>query len=124
LLILAVPLFDTAYVMTLRAASGRNPFLGSPDHLAVRLRCAGWPAGRIAMAACAATLVSSTAGILLLFLPPALAPWPPALVLAGLLAAGVVLARVDVSRPAPPPIPRIHDGGAPAPVAPGPDVRP
>jgi UDP-GlcNAc:undecaprenyl-phosphate GlcNAc-1-phosphate transferase len=40
LVILAVPLFDTLYVMTLRALHGRNPFKGSPDHFPLRLaRC-------------------------------------------------------------------------------------
>ncbi len=110
LLILAVPLFDTAYVMTLRLARGRNPFLGSPDHLAVRLRRLGWPASRIAGAACAATLACSTAGILLLFLPARLAPWPVLAVGAGLMAAGAALARVDVERTLPTSPPRIHDG--------------
>jgi len=43
LLILAVPIFDTLYVMTLRAASGRSPFAGSPDHFALRLRRLGLP---------------------------------------------------------------------------------
>jgi UDP-GlcNAc:undecaprenyl-phosphate/decaprenyl-phosphate GlcNAc-1-phosphate transferase len=37
LLILAVPLFDTLYVMTLRVLRGRNPFRGSPDHFPLRL---------------------------------------------------------------------------------------
>ena len=40
LLILAVPLFDTLYVMTLRVLHGHNPFRGSPDHFPLRLaRC-------------------------------------------------------------------------------------
>ncbi|MFQ5702140.1 MAG: glycosyltransferase family 4 protein [Acidobacteriota bacterium] len=41
LLILAVPIFDTLYVMTLRVARGRNPFRGSPDHFALRLEKLG-----------------------------------------------------------------------------------
>jgi UDP-GlcNAc:undecaprenyl-phosphate GlcNAc-1-phosphate transferase len=41
LLILAIPVFDTVYVMTLRAARGKNPFRGSPDHFALRLRRTG-----------------------------------------------------------------------------------
>jgi len=38
LLVLAVPLFDMSYVMILRLLHGRNPFLGSPDHFALRLK--------------------------------------------------------------------------------------
>ena len=41
LLILAVPIFDTGYVVLLRMSKGLNPLRGSPDHLALRLRRAG-----------------------------------------------------------------------------------
>jgi UDP-GlcNAc:undecaprenyl-phosphate GlcNAc-1-phosphate transferase len=43
LLILGIPIFDTAYVMILRVLRGRSPFKGSPDHFALRLRAAGLP---------------------------------------------------------------------------------
>jgi len=97
LLILAVPLFDTAYVMLLRALHGRSPFLGSPDHLAVRLRRLGWSPQRIALAACLTTAGTSAAGISLLFLPARLAFWPVLLVVGALGFVGVALARVDVT---------------------------
>ena len=100
LLILAVPIFDTAYVMTIRLARGRNPFLGSPDHLAVRLRRLGWSAESIALAAYGLTVLTSAAAMLLLFLPAHLAPWPVIGVAGLLLAIGIALARVDVRRPA------------------------
>jgi UDP-GlcNAc:undecaprenyl-phosphate GlcNAc-1-phosphate transferase len=109
-LILAIPLFDTGYVMALRMLRGSNPFLGSPDHLAVRLRRAGWPDGRIAAAACLATIVSSAAGVALLFLPARLAPWPVFGVLGGLTAAGVALARKpSARRQAPSDLPVLRD---------------
>ncbi len=38
LLIPAIPLFDLAYVFLLRLLRGKSPFLGSPDHFALRLR--------------------------------------------------------------------------------------
>ncbi len=38
LLILAVPIFDTAYVMILRMINKKSPFFGSPDHFALRLK--------------------------------------------------------------------------------------
>ncbi|MFQ5719566.1 MAG: MraY family glycosyltransferase [Acidobacteriota bacterium] len=96
-LILAVPLFDTAYVVTLRLLHGRNPFLGSPDHLAVRLRRLGWNASSIAVGAVALTVFSSAAGLLLMFLPPSLAPWLVSGVVLVFVVIGVVLARVDVT---------------------------
>lgn len=36
--ILAIPLFDLLYVMVLRLLKGKSPFLGSPDHFALRLK--------------------------------------------------------------------------------------
>ncbi len=42
LFILAVPLFDTAFVAVIRALQGKNPFKGSPDHAALRLRQKGF----------------------------------------------------------------------------------
>jgi len=38
LVVLGIPLFDLAYVILLRIVKGRTPFLGSPDHFALRLR--------------------------------------------------------------------------------------
>ena len=38
LFILAVPLFDTAFVAIIRFLQGKNPLKGSPDHAALRLR--------------------------------------------------------------------------------------
>ena len=42
LFILAVPLFDTAFVSFARLLKGKNPLLGSDDHAALRLQAAGW----------------------------------------------------------------------------------
>lgn len=38
ILILAIPLFDTVYVIFLRLLKRKNPFFGSPDHFSLRLR--------------------------------------------------------------------------------------
>lgn len=38
ILVLGVPLFDLFYVMLLRLLHGRSPFIGSPDHFALRLQ--------------------------------------------------------------------------------------
>lgn len=38
LFVVGVPLFDLAYVIVLRLGKGKSPFLGSPDHIALRLR--------------------------------------------------------------------------------------
>jgi len=36
--ILAIPVFDLVFVMILRVLKGKSPFLGSPDHFALRLK--------------------------------------------------------------------------------------
>jgi UDP-GlcNAc:undecaprenyl-phosphate GlcNAc-1-phosphate transferase len=41
-LILGVPLFDTVFVMIVRRTKGIPVMRGSPDHLALRIRRAGW----------------------------------------------------------------------------------
>ena len=41
LLILGVPIYDTFYVMYMRMMAGRSPFLGSKDHIALRIASTG-----------------------------------------------------------------------------------
>lgn len=47
-ILLGVPIFDTFYVMGVRAVRGIPLMQGSPDHFAVRLRRNGWSAAAIA----------------------------------------------------------------------------
>ena len=47
LFILAVPLFDTAFVVLARLLKGKNPLKGSNDHIALRLKKLNWPLPRI-----------------------------------------------------------------------------
>jgi UDP-GlcNAc:undecaprenyl-phosphate GlcNAc-1-phosphate transferase len=49
LLIFGVAIFDTLYVMILRALKGRSVFLGSKDHFAVRLKTLGWSVTRVVL---------------------------------------------------------------------------
>ncbi len=58
LLILLVPMFDTLFVMYLRARKGLSPFLGSKDHFALRLEKLGYSRKQIvALSAAAAALL-------------------------------------------------------------------
>ncbi|HOW28839.1 MAG TPA: MraY family glycosyltransferase [Elusimicrobiota bacterium] len=41
LLILGLPLYDTLFVMVMRIKQGKSPFLGSKDHLALKLNALG-----------------------------------------------------------------------------------
>ena len=62
LLILAVPMYDTFYVMVVRLAQGKSPFLGSRDHFALRLERMGFKRPQIvALSLFAALFLSATA---------------------------------------------------------------
>ena len=69
ILFFGVAIFDTMYVMLLRAINGRSMFLGSKDHFAVRLKYAGWSTARIVLCAYAAGLFLGGVAIFNMFLP-------------------------------------------------------
>ena len=97
LLILGVPLFDTAYVMFLRWRKGIPVIQGSPDHFALRLRRAGCSVRATVVVSCtvasglgmlglACMLIHSAAATLAIFAAAAVA----------LIGAGLYLARIDM----------------------------
>lgn len=102
LLILGVPLFDTAFVMVLRTRRGIPVFRGSPDHFAVRLRKAGVSPRRIAAGAYAFALLLGGAGCWLMFLDRQGSIILLGTVLATALVGGVVLSRIGSPDIAPP----------------------
>ena len=60
--ILGFPLYDTLFVSTMRVAQGKSPFLGSKDHLALKLKAMGLsPAGVVFLMAAVAGVLSVTA---------------------------------------------------------------
>lgn len=69
LLVFGVAIFDTLYVMLLRAIKGRSIFLGSKDHFAVRLQIAGWPTTRIVVVAYIVSLLLGTLALYNMYLP-------------------------------------------------------
>lgn len=59
LFILLVPMYDTLFVIVVRLLNGQSPFLGSPDHVALRLERMGMSRGLIVfLAAFVAGLLS------------------------------------------------------------------
>lgn len=62
LIILFIPIFDMVYVIILRLLKGRNPFLGSPDHFALRLkkRFSLSAAGTVLILVCIQLLLSAS----------------------------------------------------------------
>jgi UDP-GlcNAc:undecaprenyl-phosphate/decaprenyl-phosphate GlcNAc-1-phosphate transferase len=62
-IILGVPIFDTAFVMGARAVRGIPLMRGSPDHFAVRLRNHGVSAARIAVTGYVSAAALGSAGL-------------------------------------------------------------
>jgi UDP-GlcNAc:undecaprenyl-phosphate GlcNAc-1-phosphate transferase len=50
ILILGLPIYDTFFVSALRLKQGKSPFLGSKDHLALKLRALGYSPRRVVTA--------------------------------------------------------------------------
>lgn len=71
LFVVGIPLFDLSYVIMLRILKGRSPFLGSPDHFALRLRKKmNWTAQGTVAAILGAQLVLSVLVIASFFSSP------------------------------------------------------
>jgi UDP-GlcNAc:undecaprenyl-phosphate GlcNAc-1-phosphate transferase len=83
-LILGVPLFDMVFVMYVRRRRGLPVMLGSPDHVALRLRKWRLSTRQTVIGSYAATLVLSVAAVAMSLVPPNAA--------ASILAGVVVLA--------------------------------
>ena len=69
LLIFGVAIFDTMFVMLLRAIKGRSMFLGSKDHFAVRMQIAGWSTARIVLLAYFIAVMLGGIALVNMFLP-------------------------------------------------------
>lgn len=61
LLILGMPIYDTFFVSVLRIRQGKSPFLGSKDHLALKLRAAGLSSRQVVLLMAFAAAVFSVA---------------------------------------------------------------
>jgi UDP-GlcNAc:undecaprenyl-phosphate GlcNAc-1-phosphate transferase len=69
IIIFGVAIFDTLFVMVLRVLRGRSPFLGSPDHFAIRLKRSGWPVKRIVLISYVIASILGALAILNMYLP-------------------------------------------------------
>ena len=85
LLILGLPVYDTCFVSFLRIKQGKSPFLGSKDHLALKLRSKGYSTEKVVLFFSLASVVLS-AGAYLLTLTPF---WISLFVVAALLLFGL-----------------------------------
>jgi UDP-GlcNAc:undecaprenyl-phosphate/decaprenyl-phosphate GlcNAc-1-phosphate transferase len=96
-LFFGVAIFDTIFVMLLRALKGRSMFLGSRDHFAVRLRIAGWSTARIVLVAYAVALALGGLALYNMFLPPEASLALYSLVTGGFILVGWRLAKIKVA---------------------------
>jgi UDP-GlcNAc:undecaprenyl-phosphate GlcNAc-1-phosphate transferase len=97
LFILAVPLFDLAYVSVLRILKGKMPFWGSPDHFALRLRRKmNWTSQRTVSAIVALQVFLSGTVIVIYFSTPRIVLLSGIFFACFFLALGAVLAGVKM----------------------------
>ena len=95
--ILGVPIFDTLFVIYIRSLRGLPVFMGSPDHIAIRLRHWGLSVPQVVLISYVCAIVIGSVGLMMM-----LVSQETALVLCGLTlllfgAAAVVLTRVDMT---------------------------
>ncbi|MCC7381543.1 MAG: undecaprenyl/decaprenyl-phosphate alpha-N-acetylglucosaminyl 1-phosphate transferase [Deltaproteobacteria bacterium] len=93
IVILGVPIFDTAFVMGARAVRRIPLMRGSPDHFAVRLRNRGMSASRIAVLGYLSAAVLGLAGLAICWVAIEVAA-----VIVGVVAAVNVLAAIVLGR--------------------------
>jgi UDP-GlcNAc:undecaprenyl-phosphate GlcNAc-1-phosphate transferase len=100
ILILGIPIFDTFFVMYIRYLRGLPVFLGSPDHMAIRLRHWGLTIRQVVGLSYLATAILGTLGILVIVVDEETAILFVGLAAVALCAAAWALKRVDISTPA------------------------
>lgn len=97
LLILAVPIYDTLFVMYLRLRKGHSPFLGSKDHFALRLERMGYSRRRIVFMAASGAAFLGFCAFLVTQLPLTWALGVYAVIIAEILVLSEQLAKVSMT---------------------------
>jgi UDP-GlcNAc:undecaprenyl-phosphate GlcNAc-1-phosphate transferase len=113
-LILGIPVFDTLFVIYVRMRRGLPIFMGSPDHMALRLRHWGMTVPQVAALSYGASAAVGGVGLALLMVPGETGLMLLGLTVVGLVTAALVMKRVDMSAPR---RPVLEGAGAPVPVS-------
>ncbi len=95
-LILGVPIFDTLFVMYIRFLRGLPIFLGSPDHMAIRLRHWGLRVPQVVLLSYVGTAVVGGTGLLVMSVRQETALVLSGVVIVGFALAAILLTRVEV----------------------------
>jgi UDP-GlcNAc:undecaprenyl-phosphate GlcNAc-1-phosphate transferase len=111
-LILGMPIFDTLFVMYIRFLRGLPVFLGSPDHMAIRLRHWGLSVTQVVVISYIGAALLGGIGLLVMAVPQNLAVILSGLTMVGLALAAVALARLNVSES----VAGLNSEGTPRPV--------
>ena len=101
-LILGMPIFDTLFVMYIRFLRGLPIFLGSPDHMAIRLRHWGLSVRQVVVISYAGSAGLGGVGLLVMSVPQDLALVLSGMTIGVLGIVAVGLARVKVLSGSPP----------------------
>lgn len=96
--ILGVPIFDTLFVMYIRSLRGLPVFMGSPDHIAIRLRHWGLSVPQVVLISYICALVVGSVGLLVMVVQQETATILCGLTILCFGAAAVILAKVDVTK--------------------------
>lgn len=97
LLVLGVPIYDTLFVMYIRFLRGLPVCLGSPDHMAIRLRHWGLTVPQVVVLSYLATAVIGSIGLLVMVVEQDVAIVLGGVVLIAFGLATIVLTRLDVT---------------------------
>jgi UDP-GlcNAc:undecaprenyl-phosphate GlcNAc-1-phosphate transferase len=111
-LILGMPIFDTLFVMYIRFLRGLPVFLGSPDHMAIRLRHWGLSVTQVVVISYLGAALLGGIGLLVMAVPQNLAVILSGVTMAWLAAAAVALTRLKVSTG----VPRLNSEAASRPI--------
>jgi UDP-GlcNAc:undecaprenyl-phosphate GlcNAc-1-phosphate transferase len=96
-LILGMPIFDTLFVMYIRFLRGLPIFLGSPDHMAIRLRHWGLSVTHVVVISYLGAALLGGIGLLVMTVPQQPAMIVSGLTLLCLAVAALALTRLNVS---------------------------
>lgn len=97
-LLLLIPIFDTAFVMVGRGLAGRSAFLGGRDHTSHRLVALGIGERRAVLVLYGLCAIGGLVALSLLFLPGGIA-WPlVGTYVAGLVFIGLYLGHIEAAR--------------------------
>jgi UDP-GlcNAc:undecaprenyl-phosphate/decaprenyl-phosphate GlcNAc-1-phosphate transferase len=97
ILILGMPIFDTLFVMYIRFLRGLPIFLGSPDHMAIRLRHWGLSVQQVVLISYAGAAALGTIGLLVMSISQDLAVVLSGLTVVCLGVLAVALTKVNMS---------------------------